>query len=234
VGRAGIITNANAAELRARDDTRALPQLAIFSNRYCVVLFMPIAIALWIYGDAIFAIWIPSIARFSAPLLRVMLVGYVIAVIGQFSSGMFLQGLGRHQRYARGAMTEAIVCVGALAWTIPRYGTLGAAWVISVLMIVNRGLFTPWLVSREMNFSFPRFVGSIYVWPFVSAAPAFAVAMVLKATVLPGRNLLQIGAVIVIIGITYFSVAIFLCVPPNHRELLRSWVGHKIPWLRAA
>ena len=234
VGRAGVITNANAAELHAREDKSALPQLAIFSNRYSVALFMPIAIAFWSFGDAIFGLWYPSLARFSAPLLRVLLIGYVIAIVGQFSSAMFLQGLGRHQRYARGVMAEAILCVGALAWTIPRYGIMGAAWVISVLMIVNRGLFTPWLVSREMNFSFPRFVGSIYVWPFVSAIPAFALAMILKATILPGRNWLQIAAMLAIIGITYFSVAMFLCVPPNHRALLRSWVGHKLPWLRTA
>jgi len=234
VGRAGIITNANAAELQAREDTHVLPQLAIYSNRYCVVLFMPIAISLWVFGDAIFNLWVPSIARFSAPLLKVMLVGYMIAVVGQFSSAMLLQGLGRHQRYARCVMAEAILCVSALVWTIPRYGTMGAAWVISVLMIVDRGLLTPWLVSREMKFAFPKFVASIYFWPFVSAIPAFAIAMILRSSVLPGRNWFQIGAVMAIIGITYFAVAVFLCVPPTHRGLLRSWVGQKLPWLRAA
>jgi O-antigen/teichoic acid export membrane protein len=234
VGRAGVITNANAAELKAREDTSTLPQLAIFTNRYCLVLFMPIAISLWVFGDALFALWVPSIARFSAPLLRVMLVGYVIAVAGQFSSSMLLQGLGRHQRYARGVMTEAILCVAILVWIIPRYGTMGAAWVISILMILNRGLFTPWLVSREMSLSFPRFVASIYVWPFLSAVPAFAIATSLKFSVLPGHTWAQLGALIAIIGISYLGVAVFLCVPPNHRVLLRLWLGQKVPWLRMA
>jgi O-antigen/teichoic acid export membrane protein len=234
VGRAGAITNANTAELQARGDTRALPELAIYTNRYCVVLFMPIAIAFWIYGDAIFALWVPSIARFSAPLLRVMLVGYVIAVIGQFSSAMLLQGLGRHQRYARGVMAEAILCVAGLVWAIPHYGIMGAAWVVSILMTLSRGLFTPWLVSREMKFPFLRFIASIYFWPFVSAIPAFALAMALKATILPGRNWFQIGAVFPIIGIAYFGIAIFLCVPASHRGLLRLWLGQKLPRLRTA
>ncbi len=234
VGRAGSITNANAAELKAREDTHAMGELAIFTNRYCVVLFMPIAIAFWVYGDAIFQLWVPSFARFSAPLLRIMLVGYMIAVVGQFSSAMFLQGLGRHQRYARGVMTEAILCVGILIFVIPRYGITGVAWVVSALMILNRGLFTPWLVSREMHFSFPRFVGSIYVWPFASGIPAFAIAMLLKSSVLPGRTLIQLAAAIVVIAVAYFAVALFLCVPPSHRVLLRSWLAPKIPWLRTA
>ena len=234
VGRAGAITNANTAELQARGDTKALPELAIYTNRYCVVLFMPIAIFLWIYGDAIFTLWLPPIARFSAPLLRVMLIGYVIAVIGQFSSGMLLQGLGRHQRYGRAVMTEAVLCVIGLTWAIPHYGIIGAAWVTSILMTLDRGLFTPWLVSREMNFSFLKFIASIYVWPFLSAIPAFGMAIALRATVLPGNNWFQIGVVMALIGIAYFAIALFLCVPPNHRELLRVWVGQKIPRLRPA
>ena len=232
VGRAGSITNANAAELQARGDTRTLPQLAIFTNRYSVVLFMPIAILLWVFGDALFALWVPSIARYSAPLLRIMLVGYVIAVIGQFSSWMLLQGLGRHKRYARVVMVEAILCVGTLIWVIPRYGIMGVAWATSVLMILHRGLLTPWLVSREMNFSFPRFVASIYVWPFVSGVPAFAIALILKSSFLPGRSWFQIAALILIISIAYFGVAVFLCVPPEHRKLLWSWLSQKYARMR--
>jgi len=234
VGRAGIITNTNAAELHARNDKRALPELAIFANRYCVVLFMPIAIALWIYGNAIFALWVPSIARFSAPLLPVLLAGYVIAVVGQYSSSMLLQGLGRHQNYARAVMAEAILSVGVLVWIIPRYGIMGAAWTLSILMTINRGLLTPWLVSREMSFSFPRFVASIYFRPFAAAIPAIALATFLRSSVLPGRNWLQIAAGMAIIGIAYFAVAVFLCVPRGHRELLQSWVTQKLSWTRAA
>jgi len=233
VGRAGIITNTNAAELHARNDKRVLPELAVFTNRYCVVLFMPIAIALWIYGNAIFTLWVPSIARFSAPLLPVMLAGYVIAVVGQFSSSMLLQGLGRHQNYARGVMAEAILAVGAMAWVIPRYGIMGVAWTLTILMTVNRGLLTPWLVSREMGFSFPRFVASIYLRPFAAAIPAIALATILQSSVLPGRSWLQIAAAMAIIGIAYFGVAVILCVPRNHREMLHSWVTQKLPWARA-
>ncbi|MBZ5606486.1 MAG: oligosaccharide flippase family protein [Acidobacteriia bacterium] len=234
VGRVGIITNANTAELQARGDTRALPQLAIFTNRYCVTLFMPIAIMLFVFGRPLFDIWIPSIAAFSAPLLPIMLTGYVIGVIGQFSSWMLLQGLGRHQRYAIGMIFEAALCVTGATLAVPRFGITGVAVVTSSLMILNRGLFTPWLVSRELRFSFTRFVGSTYGWPAIAGIPAFAVAMLLRGSVLPGHSWGQLAAAASIVAAVYLSVAFFACVPAEHRDLLRSWLVQRLSRLRTA
>ena len=44
VGRIGIITNTNAAEIQARGDVAALAQLAVYSNRYSLTLFTPLAL----------------------------------------------------------------------------------------------------------------------------------------------------------------------------------------------
>ena len=228
VSRIGIITNANTAELQARGQTGSLQQLALFTNRYCLTLFMPIAILLLVFGNAIFNLWVPSIARYSAPLLPIMLAGYVIAVVGQFSSWMLLQGLGRHQSYARGMIAEAIVCIAILVWVTPRFGLPGVAAVTSVLMILNRGLLTPWLVSREIGCGFSGFVISIYFWPLACAIPAFGVAILLKGSALPGTTWTQIGLALAIIGVVYLTSALFLCVPSSHRELLRLWLKQKL------
>ena len=131
-------------------------------------------------------------------------------------------------------MAEALLAVGAMAWIIPRFGIMGAAWTLTVLMTVNRGLLTPWLVSREMGFSFPRFIASIYFRPFAAAIPAAVLAAILQSSVLPGRNWLQIAAAMAIILIAYLGVAVVLCVPRSHREMLQSWVTQKLSWARAA
>src|SRR5579871_328807 len=60
----GSVVNANAAELQARGEKPALSQLAIFTNRYCLTLFMPLAIVFVIFSHELFKLWVPSAVQF--------------------------------------------------------------------------------------------------------------------------------------------------------------------------
>lgn len=227
VGRIGIITNTNAAELQARDDSSKLAQLAVYSNRYSLTLFMPLALVFWIFGDRILKLWVPSIAAMSTPLLPILLAGYIIAVVAEFSSGMLLQGMGRHQRFARGLLIESITVLASLIFVLPRYGVLGVAWVTCICMVLNRGLFAPWLVTRELKISFPWFMYSIYAWPLIAAVPVFALAYRLRATVLPGNSWVQLFAAGGVVAIAYFGLAFFMCLPSAHRAQLTGLLRRK-------
>ncbi len=228
VARIGIITNANAAELHARGDSRAISQLATYANRYSLMLFMPLAIVFWIFGDRIFHLWVPSIAGFSAPLLPILLAGYMIAVVAQFSSGMLLQGLGRHQWFARGMLLESVVVFVLLVVVVPRQGILGSAWVIASCMVINRGILAPWLMSREIGLPFVSFVHSIYTWPVITAIPVAGLAYLLRISILPGYTWLQIFSVAVVVGVAYFSLAFFLCLPQDHRARLTGLIRERM------
>jgi O-antigen/teichoic acid export membrane protein len=228
VARIGIITNSNTAELAAKGDRRLLAQMAVFTNRYCVMLFMPLAIVFWTWGDRFFRLWVPNVAAETAPLLPILLVGYMIAVVGQFSSNMMLQGLARHQRLARGMLVEAVAALVLLIAIIPRHGVMGAAWIVSSLMVANRGLFAPWLVSREMSFSFLWFLGSIYLRPALAAAPVLAMAYWLRASVLPGTTWLQFAIIGAIVAGSYYALAYLLCLPRAHQAMLSGWIRRKL------
>lgn len=228
VAKIGIITNANAAELHARGDSRVLSQLAVYSNRYSLTLFMPLALVFWVFGDRIFQLWVPSIAQYSAPLLPILLGGYMFAIVAQYSSGMLLQGLGRHQRFARGLLVESVAVVILLIFVTPRFGIVGAAWVTSVCMVLNRGIFAPWLVSREFKFSLLYFVHSIYTWPVVAAIPSAAFAYLLRITILPGNNWFQLFAAGALVASVYFGLAFFVCLPPEHRSRLAGLIAQKL------
>ena len=228
VGRIGIITNSNTAELAARGDRRLLAQMAVFTNRYCVMLFMPLAIVFWTWGDRFFRLWVPNVAAETAPLLPILLVGYMIAVVGQFSSNMMLQGLARHQRLARGMLVEAVAAIVLLIAIIPRHGVMGAAWIVSSLMVASRGLFAPWLVSREMDFSFLWFLGSIYGRPALAAAPVLAMAYWLRASLLPGTTWLQLGVIGAIVAGSYYALAYLVCLPRAHQAMLSGWIGRRL------
>ena len=98
----------------------------------------------------------------------------------------------------------------------------------SISMIANRGLLTPWLVSREVGFSFWRFFRAIYGWPFAASVPVVALAFSLRESVLPGRNWAQIAMIMVLVAASYYALALFLCLPRAHRELLQGWVGRTL------
>jgi O-antigen/teichoic acid export membrane protein len=220
------VTNTNAAELAARGDPEDVAGLAVYTNRYCLVIFMPLAILLWTHGSQLLAFWVgPKFASQSAPVLPILLLGYVIGVVGQYSASMLLQGLGKHQRYARSLMFEAAAALILLWVAIPRWGILGAAWVTAVLMILNRGLIASWLISGTVGISFTQYVRSVYAGPAIAMLPVVALSLWLKATILPGSNWIQILTVAVILGASYYSVAFFVALDRRHRMLLMNWIA---------
>ena len=167
----------------------------------------------------------PKAAPLSAAVLPILLSGYLIGVVGQFSSSMLLMGTGRHQAYGRGMVGELLAGVALLTVVIPRYGIVGAAWVATVLMILNRGFYLSYIASREIGMDYGRYVWSIYGAPVLSSIPAGVLAVVLKRTILPGRNIWQLGAAGVLVAIAVYSIAFFTCVEPQQRQALYEFVA---------
>lgn len=225
VGRIGIVTNTNAAELAARGNSEALADLAVYTNRYCLVIFMPLAILLWTFGPRLLAFWAgPQFASESASVLPVLLAGYLIAVVGQYSASMLLQGLGRHRGYARSLLAEAVAQFAALWLVVPRWGILGAAWVAAALMILNRGVVASWLISRVIGLSFGAYVQAVYIRAMLAALPAFAAALWLRMSILPGNTWQQIFATALIVVAAFYGAAFFVAVNGVHRKLILGWL----------
>ena len=221
VARIGLVTNTNTAELAAKKDSRMLTELAVYSNRYCLMLYFPLAIVLFTHGGELLARWVgPEFASHSAPVLPILLGGSMIALVGQFNSSMLLFGLAKHHGYARSMMVEAVIGVGALVAVLPRYGIVGAAWVVAVSMTLNRGLFTPWLVCREFGLGFAKFMSDIYLRPTLTAIPVFALCWWLKSAGLPGKTWLELIEVGAISAVTYYGMAYFTSIPREHRTLM--------------
>jgi len=220
VSRIGMVTRSNAAELSARAQREAQISLGIYSNRYSLTLFLPLACYLLIYGYAVIERWMgEKMAAHAGPLLPIFLLSYSLVLAAQFNSSSLLFGVGKHGGYARALVVEAVCYVAALYWVVPRYGILGAAWTQAILMIAVRGVVTPLLVSRALESSFFGYMAGIYIRPLLAAVPALATAIALKLTVMPGRTWGElIGAGLITAGV-YFSVAMFACIAPHHRAL---------------
>jgi len=228
VGRIGIVTNTNAAELAAREGTEGVSGLAIYTNRYCLVIFMPLAILLWTHGPQLLAFWVGAqFASQSAKVLPILVAGYVVGVVGQFSAGMLLQGLGKHQRYAQTLLVEAVVALLLLIVAIPRWGIAGAAWVSASLMVVNRGLIASRLVSQTIGLPFAQYLRGVYAPPALAMLPVLALSFWLRSTILPGNNWLQILGTAAIVAPAYYLLAFFVALERGHRSLLASWIGSR-------
>ncbi|HWR52055.1 MAG TPA: oligosaccharide flippase family protein [Bryobacteraceae bacterium] len=230
VSRVALVTTSNASDLQARQEHAAIPRLGIIVNRYCLALFMPVAVFLLVYGEQLIRVWIRDAAyvTMSAPLIPILTLGTLIAVAAQFNSGALLFGLGRHKRYTRALLVEGIALVAGLWFLTPRFGIAGAAWISAILMIIVRGLYTPWLVCRELRFSYAAYMHSIYTRPLLAAVPVFAAALWMERTLLPGRSLLQVLAAAAGIAAMYYAIALFGVIERQHRAMVSGMIARRL------
>jgi O-antigen/teichoic acid export membrane protein len=217
VGRFGMVTGSNSAELAAKQDWDALPELGILANRYCLALYLYLAVFLLVYGRAFFSIWInPEFAAQSAPLLPVLLLG-AVANSSQYNSSCILTGMGRQKLFAMGMVLEAVLGFGLIWLVIPRYGLLGVAAVVSLLMFLDRGIFVAWLLCRELKIDLGSFLARIYLTPLALGSVTYALLWATQKFLLPGRSWSQLIAAGAGGGVFYVLLAFYFILRPQHR-----------------
>lgn len=229
VSKVGFVTGSHSAELAARNDVSALARMGIYINRYCFVLFAPVAIALIVYGTALFRLWIkPEFAAMSAPLLPPLVIGITLAVAAQYNSSSILYGLGKHQKFAISLFVEAVLCITGVYFVTPRYGLMGVAVVSSTLLVINRGLVTSWLLCRAVQFPLGSFLARIYLPPLAVAVPATLFAVWMKSHWLPGTSFVQLILACGLLAALYYAIAFFTCLKKEHRMLPIRWIRQRL------
>ncbi len=226
VSRIALVTRSRVAELDATADQAGIIELAIQVNRYCFAVFMPFLIFFAFFGRDLIRLWLgPQFAAHAAPLIIPLLASSAFVLGGQFNSGAVLFGLGRHRGYARVLACESVLAVVGLYVVVPRYGILGAAYVVAGLMVVFRGLLTPLLLCRSLNYDFYRYVTRIYLRPTVAALAVGSLTAALPGLGLRGANWLQLAAIGATTAILYGVSIVFFCLVPTHRRLVLARVG---------
>lgn len=232
VFRLGIVTTAKAAELVAHGRREELIRLGVQSNRYSLAIFMPAAIFFGVYARPILSLWTEQdFASFSAPLLPVFVIGVLFSDAIQFNSSSMLYGLARHQIYSALRMVEGVLSTACIYY-FARHGDLwnGAA-ASACLMIVNRGLVTPVLLCRELQYSPLRYLTEIVKRPLAAGLAVTAVMWVSRVTWLPGRTLVEVGVAGALSTMLFGAIAGRFCVLPEHHARLVELVRRKVPTL---
>jgi O-antigen/teichoic acid export membrane protein len=194
VHRLGLVTTARAAELAAHDRRDRLVTLGIQSNRYSLVVFLPAAIFLTVYGDALFGVWLrnATFVALSAPLLPVFVLCTVLSDATQFNSSSILYGMARHRGFSWLLLAEGLVAT-PLIYEFARRGDLySAALASSLVMVISRGILTPYLLCRELRYPTGKYIVRIAGPPLAAGLAVAAVMWACRLTWLPGTTLGQI------------------------------------------
>lgn len=221
VGRVGMVTTPNAAELMAKGREGDVATLGMYANRYCLCLFLPLVSMLLVYGLEIYSLWInPSFAAASAYLLPVMVLSHA-AVSGQFNSVAVLFGMGRHKIYSRFLFAEAVITLAGMWFVLPRFGLYGGAIVAGIAMVANRTIVACILVSRELKISAARYAARIYLGPVSICCAVTLLLWFIKKFWLPGRNWPQIALAATLMIIPYLLLTFRYCLAEHHRDFLK-------------
>jgi O-antigen/teichoic acid export membrane protein len=225
VPRVGTVTASRVAELDEHGHTGQLQSLTVLVNRYCYMLFLPLAIFLLIFGHELLARLVnPEFAAHSAGVLPLITILVTITIAGMFNTVATLIGQGRHRLYAWGVTAELLVYIAALAWSIPRYGVMGAAWSSLCVLTLSRGLMPAWIFCRQNAFSLSSFLTSIYAAPTLTALPAAVIGVLLNGTYLSGGTWPELILAGAIIAGVYYALALFTCLSDEHRHGIRRLV----------
>ena len=229
VAKIGSVTLPNAAELLAQGRRAHIARLSTYLNRYCFALFLPFSVFLFLYRWELIRMWVgASFALQSAPLVIPFVLSTSIAVAGQFNSVGILFGMAKHSAYAKALMVEGIIAVAGISAVLPRFGIVGAAWVAASAALLNRGLFTAYLLCRTLEMRWLGNLRAIYVRPLLLAAPTFVLGYVMKLYWLRGRNWLEILSALALLGLQYYLLYFFTGVEKEHRSMLYEWAGGRL------
>lgn len=233
ISRISSVSLPKTAELAAQGRKEELVAMAVAVNRYGLVLVLPVALLLLVWGGEFFTVWIN--AEFSsrvASFFPFVLCGYVL-MAGQWNSVSILFGLGKHQFYSRCFVLECLLLAGAYYWFVPRYGLMAAAMISGGLLGLNRGLVPGWLLAGTLELNPLGFLWGSYGRPFLAAGLVGLLLWPMKHYgILPGRNWPELIAAGTVAAVMVFSIAWPLCVLPAHRE--KVWVGLQAEWRKRA
>lgn len=219
VGRIGLVSGSNVAELVAKGERKELEKLAILPSRYSVLLFSPLVIFLLVYGKELLTLWLtPEFGEKCYPVMVILSLSNLIAVVGQFNSGMMLMAMARHDRLAVAMVVEVVITFCLLFTLVAEYAAIGAAWISGGMMVLSRGLFMPYLLSKEVGVGYFKLQWSIYGSGFGIGAVVMGLLWGFKQQVWTAPPLYGQVAIGVATAAIYYVLVYFFAMVPEHRD----------------
>jgi O-antigen/teichoic acid export membrane protein len=157
--------------LVAQRRTGDLVHLYHAAAQVATVLIAPVFVLLGFHGAGLVFLWSgnPVLAQHSAPLLAVLALGAFLNALMYMPTQVQL-AYGWTALLVKLNAIAAIFLIAALAWAIPRHGSLGAAWVWVALNGMYVGVGVSLMHLRILRGEQLRWYGKDVAAPLVSSA----------------------------------------------------------------
>ncbi len=221
-----------ASRYDAEGNDAMLRKLLLRSSRYCGLVTVAGAMALWLFSGALFRLWIgdqyqgvegeASLEQITAAC-RVMTIGYGLFWL-LLPAYNVLNGIGRHRvpavlALAAGLASMALVGVFTLrpGATIDR-----VVWGLVIPMIPVWGIVMPWYCCRTMRQPIGTYIRQALAVPLLACLPVGVVG-VLWNHYSPATTWWELIGQLASCGMLFLPIAWFAVLIPNDRLGMINW-----------
>lgn len=208
-----------ASEVQVRGTPADLADLLTRANRLALLIALPPAAILAIYGGPILRVWMGT-GYAVGSVLAILALGQLASSI-QLSAYYILVGMGRHGVAALAAWSAAVasVILTTLLIGVFQWGLYGAAVGIALPLLIVNTLIMPMYLLRVLKLPLGRYVRS-FVDGCIPALP-FIVTLAMTRWLMPGNDAFSLlGGVGV--GLAILLVTYVIAVPE-----IRQLIGRK-------
>jgi O-antigen/teichoic acid export membrane protein len=200
------------SDLDARDDEMLVKEIALLTQKYCLLLIIPSVVFLLLMGRNFLWVWVgdrfedPSVVDGMAAILAILAVGHSMR-LAQQSNFLVLVGRGEHRIFGILTAVMALLCVSASVVSVKvlNWGLIGIAWSNLIPQLLISGILLPIYFNRKMHISALESARDVW-WPAVLGSLPVAAMIGLWKCLAPPDSWLQIaGVVIGAIALTFIG-----------------------------
>lgn len=201
----------------AKGQTAKIQTLLISGTKYSLMIALPVGISYIFIGDEFLSLWMGH--EYSSPgypILIILTLG-IIAHISQFTSIQVLQGLAKHRVAAYTTMFEAATHLFLSIFLVQKYGLLGVAIGMTIPMVCNNIIVTPWYTCRVIGLSSIFYFKEAFLRPVISVL-IFSAILYLLLNFIVIHTWVNFFAVLLIALPIYAICAWFICLSRPERD----------------
>lgn len=161
------------SDLDARDDKMLVKEIALLTQKYCLLLIIPSVVFMVLMGREFLWVWVgdrfedPAVIDVMAAILAILAIGHSMR-LAQHSNFLVLVGRGQHRIFGILTALMALLCVSAsvISVKVLGWGLIGIAWSNLLPQLLISGVILPIYFNWKMHISALESVRNVW-WPAI-------------------------------------------------------------------